>query len=52
MPLLVGADGVPAVVISVPLLVGGVVSLHKLATVIFPYRWERGEYWMCKLYKM
>ena len=41
MPLLVGVDGVPAVVISVSLPVGGVVSLQKLATVVFPYRLER-----------
>ena len=41
MPLLVGVDGVPAVVVSVTLLVGGVVSLQKLATVAFPYRWEK-----------
>ena len=38
MPSLVGAEGVPVVVVSVPLLVEGVVSLQKLATVIFPYR--------------
>ena len=41
MPLLVGADEVSAVVVSVTLLV---VSLQKLATVVFPYRRERGGY--------
>ena len=41
MPSLVGADGFPAVVVSVPSPVEGVVSLQKLATVVFPYRWER-----------
>ena len=44
MPLLVGVDGVPAVAVSVPLPIGGVMSLQKLATVVFPYRWEREEY--------
>ena len=39
--LLFGVDGVLAVEISVPVKVGGVVSLQKLATVVFPYRWER-----------
>ena len=43
VPLLVGVDGIGAVVVSVPLPVSGVVSLQKLATVVFPYRWERGE---------
>ena len=41
MPSLVGVDEVPAVVVSVPILVGGVVFLQTLATVIFPYRQER-----------
>ena len=41
MPLLGGADEVSAVVVSVTLLV---VSLQKLATVVFPYRRERGGY--------
>ena len=41
MPSLVGVDEFPAVVVSVPSVVGGVVSLQKLATVAFPYRWER-----------
>ena len=36
MPSLVGAEGVPVVVVSVPLLVGGVVSLQKLASFVFP----------------
>ena len=44
--LLVGVDGVPADVISVALLVGDVVSLQKLASVVFPYKWEREEYWI------
>ena len=44
MPSLVGVDEFPAVVVSVPLLVEGVVSLQKLAPVVFPYRWEREEY--------
>ena len=52
MPSLVGADGFPAVVFSVPLPVGGVVSLQKLSTVVVPYRWEREEYWICKHRKM
>ena len=52
MPSLVGADGFPAVVVSVPSPVEGVVSLQKLATVVFPYRWEREEYWICKHHKM
>ena len=53
MPLLVGVDGVvPGVVISVTLPVGGVVSLQKLATVVFPYRWEREECWICKQHRM
>ena len=43
MPSLVGVDEFPAVVVSVPLLVGGVVPLQKLATVVFPYRWEKEE---------
>ena len=43
MPLLVGVDGVPADVISVT-LVGGVVSLQKLAAVVFPYRWDKEKY--------
>ena len=45
MPSLVGVDEFPAVVVSVPLLIEGVVSLQKLSTV--PYRWEREEYWIC-----
>ena len=40
MPSLVGVDGFPAVVVSVPSVVEGVVSLQKLAPVVFPYRWE------------
>ena len=36
--LLVGVDGVSAVEVCFPLQVGGVVSLQKLATVVFPYR--------------
>ena len=47
MPSLVGVDGVPGVVVAVPLLVEGVVPLQKLATVVFPYRWEREEHWIC-----
>ena len=47
--LLFGVDGVPAVEISVPVKVGGVVSLQKLATVVFPYRWERK---ICKQHRM
>ena len=50
MPLLVEVDGVPADVISVPLPVGGVVSLQKVATVVYPYRREGEE--CCKYYKM
>ena len=38
MPSLVGVDGFPGVVVSVPSVVGGVVSLQKA---VFPYRWER-----------
>ena len=41
MPSLVGVDEFPAVVLSVPIPVGGVVPLQKLVTVLFPYRWER-----------
>ena len=41
MPSLVGVDEFPAVVVSVPLLVEGVVLLQKLSTVVFSYRWER-----------
>ena len=52
MPSLVGVDEFPAVVVSVPLLVEGVVSLQKLAPVVFPYRWGREEYWICKHHKM
>ena len=47
MPSLVGAEGVPVVVLSVPIPVGGVVPLQKLVTVLFPYRWEREEHWIC-----
>ena len=49
MPMLVEVDGVPAVVDNVPLLAGGVVSPQELVTVVFPYRWEREEYWIGKL---
>ena len=35
MPILVGVGGFPAVVVSVPSVVGGVVSLQKLASVVF-----------------
>ena len=38
MPVLVGVDGVPGVVVAVPLPIGGVVPLQKLVTVVFPYR--------------
>ena len=48
VPLLVGVDGVPAVVVSVPVPVGGVVSLQKVATVAFPYRKEKNAAWICK----
>ena len=41
VPLLFGVDGVPAVGVSFPLQVGSVVSLQKLATVVFPYRWGK-----------
>ena len=44
MPSLVGVDEVPAIVVSVPSVVEGVVSLQKLATVVFPYRWGREEH--------
>ena len=52
MSSLVGVDGVPAVVVSGPSVVGGIVSLQKLATVVFPYRWGIEEYWICKHHKM
>ena len=52
MPSLVGADGFPAVVLTVPSPVGGVVSLQKLSTVVFPYRWGREEHRICKHHKM
>ena len=46
MPLLVGVDGVHAVVISVALPFGGAVSLQKPTTVVFPCRLEREELWI------
>ena len=51
--ILVGVDGVPAVVVSVVLLVGSVVSLQKLASVLFPCRWEREKHWYkCNMFNL
>ena len=53
VPLLFGVDEVPAVGVSFPLPVGGVVSLQKLATVVFPYRWgKKNSAWICQQHRI